>query len=215
MKYDLVIFDMDGTILDTIEDLKDSTNYALRENGMPERSLDEIKSFVGNGIRRLMEQAVATGSTEEEIDKVHATFTEYYKVHCADKTCAYPGIKELITELRSMGVKTAVVSNKADYGVQSLCVDYFDGLFDYAVGEREGVRRKPYPDSVNDVLNKLNVSREKAVYVGDSEVDFATGQNAKMDVIMVSWGFRTVEAIKALGADTIVESPAEILDLVR
>jgi hypothetical protein len=139
MKYKIVIFDLDGTILNTLEDLADSTNYALSVFDMPERTIEEIRHFVGNGIRKLMERAVPQGTPESMIVKVHETFTEHYKKHCADKTRPYDGIKELIENIRNAGVYTAVVSNKADYGVQTLCKDYFPGLFDYAVGEREGI----------------------------------------------------------------------------
>lgn len=210
-KYKLAIFDMDGTILDTIEDLKNSTNYALREHGMPERSLAEVKRFVGNGIRRLLEQAVPAGTAPETIDEVFVTFNGYYKDHCADKTKAYDGILPLLKELRSKGIATAVVSNKADYGVQALCRDYFEGLFDYAVGEKAGVRRKPYPDSVFEVLKQFGTDKEDAVYIGDSEVDYETSVNAGMDVIMVAWGFRDEDFIRARGARCIVHEPKEIL----
>ena len=214
MKYKIVIFDLDGTILNTLDDLADSTNYALKEHGMPERSVEEIRHFVGNGIRKLMERAVPQGTQEDEIVKVHSTFTEYYKEHCADKTRPYDGIKELIERIRSSGIKTAVVSNKADYGVQTLCRDYFPGLFDYAVGEREGIRRKPYPDSVNEVLRSFNVDRTEALYIGDSEVDIQTSANAGMDVCMVGWGFRDEEYLKAQGAKFVVHTPEEIWDYV-
>ena len=137
MKYKIVVFDLDGTILNTLEDLADSTNYALSVFDMPERTIEEIRHFVGNGIRKLMERAVPQGTPESMIVKVHETFTEHYKNHCADKTRPYDGIKELIENIRNAGVYTAVVSNKADYGVQILCKDYFPGLFDYAVGETE------------------------------------------------------------------------------
>lgn len=214
MKYKIVIFDLDGTILNTLDDLADSTNYALKVNGMPERSVEEIKHFVGNGIRKLMERAVPQGTQEDEIVKVHSTFTEYYKIHCADKTRPYDGIKELIERIRSLGIKTAVVSNKADYGVQTLCRDYFPGLFDYAVGEREGIHRKPYPDSVNEVLRCFNVDRTEALYIGDSEVDIQTSANAGMDVCMVGWGFRDENYLKAQGAKFVVHTPEEIWEHV-
>lgn len=211
MKYKLVIFDLDGTILNTIEDLADSTNFALRTHNMPERTLEEVRSFVGNGIRKLMERAVPQNTPEEKIDQVHQTFTEHYKVHCADKTGPYDGIMEVIKSLREQGIYTAVVSNKADYAVQSLCQDFFPGLFDYTVGEREGIRRKPYPDSVLAVLEKFNLSKEDAVYIGDSEVDYQTSVNAKMDVIMVGWGFREEAYLKECGAKFVIHTPEEIL----
>ncbi|MBO5489185.1 MAG: HAD family hydrolase [Eubacterium sp.] len=215
MKYRLAIFDMDGTILNTLDDLADSTNYALREHGLPERTLDEVRQFVGNGIRKLIERAVPEGSGEETIVAVHDTFTAYYKEHCAVKTKPYDGIPELIQTLRDQGVLTAVVSNKADYGVQALCEDYFKGLFDCAVGEREGVQRKPSPDSVNMVLKELGVAKEDAVYIGDSEVDYKTSVNAGLDVIMVGWGFRREEYLKKCGAEFVVHKPEEVLERMK
>ncbi len=212
--YKLAVFDMDGTILDTLEDLKDSTNFALEKCGYPTRTYDEVRRFVGNGIRKLIERAVPEGLTVEQIDRVHEVFTEHYKVHCADKTKAYDGIKPLLEKLRASGVNTAVVSNKADYGVQERCKEYFDGLFDYAVGEREGIRRKPAPDSVNEALRVLGMSKSEAVYIGDSDVDFETAKNAELPCISVLWGFRDEEFLREKGATLFVHDPAEIYDIV-
>lgn len=215
MKYMIAIFDLDGTILNTLEDLADSTNYALKTYGYPERTMDEVRQFVGNGIRKLMERAVPEGTPVEEIDRVHETFTAHYKVHCADKTRPYDGIVELLQNLKKEGCKLAVVSNKADYGVQELCKQYFDGVFDFAVGEREGIRKKPAPDSVNEVLKTLGCSRERAVYIGDSDVDIQTAANAQMDHIIVEWGFRDVQFLISHGAKVLVEKPEEILEIVE
>ena len=215
MKYMIAIFDLDGTILNTLEDLADSTNYALKTCGYPERTMDEVRQFVGNGIRKLMERAVPEGTPVEEIDRVHETFTAHYKVHCADKTRPYDGIMELLQNLKRDGCKLAVVSNKADYGVQELCKQYFDGVFDFAVGEREGIRKKPAPDSVNEVLKTLGCSRDRAVYIGDSDVDIQTAANAQMDHIIVEWGFRDVPFLIAKGAKVLVEKPEEILEIVE
>lgn len=212
--YKLAVFDMDGTILDTLEDLKDSTNFALEKCGYPTRSYDEVRRFVGNGIRKLIERAVPEGLTVEQIDRVHEVFTEHYKVHCADKTKAYDGIKPLLEKLRASGVKTAVVSNKADYGVQELCKEYFDGLFDYAVGEREGIRRKPAPDAVNEALRVLGIDKSEAVYIGDSDVDFETAKNAELPCISVLWGFRDEEFLREKGGTLFVRDPAEIYDII-
>lgn len=212
--YKLAVFDMDGTILDTLEDLKDSTNFALEKCGYPTRTYDEVRRFVGNGIRKLIKRAVPEGLTVEQIDRVHEVFTEHYKVHCADKTKAYDGIKPLLEKLRANGVKTAVVSNKADYGVQELCKEYFDGLFDYAIGEREGIRRKPAPDSVNEALRVLGMSKSEAVYIGDSDVDFETAKNAELPCISVLWGFRDEEFLREKGATLFVHDPAEIYDII-
>lgn len=212
--YKLAVFDMDGTILDTLEDLKDSVNYALSECGYPQRTYDEVRRFVGNGIRKLIERAVPEGVSVSDIDRVHEVFTGYYKVHCADKTKAYDGIKPLLEQLRANGIKTAVVSNKADYGVQELCKEYFDGLFDYAVGEREGIRRKPAPDSVNEALRVLETDKSEAVYIGDSDVDYETAVNAGLPCISVLWGFRDEEFLRSKGALLFVREPSEILNIV-
>ena len=214
MRYKLAVFDMDGTILNTLEDLADSTNYALKANGLPERTIDEVRRFVGNGIRLLIERAVPTDTDKKLTDKVFDTFKEYYKTHCAVKTRPHDGIKDVLLELRKAGCLTAVVSNKADFAVQDLCKDYFDNLFDFAIGEREGIKKKPAPDSVFEVLSKLNVEKDNAVYIGDSDVDFATSVNAGMDVIMVGWGFRDEEFLREKGAKRIIKQPSEILDII-
>lgn len=212
MKYQLAIFDMDGTILNTLEDLADSVNYALSCSNYPTRTLDEVRNFVGNGIRKLMERAVPSGTSPEELEQVYADFTAYYPKHCYDKTKPYSGMIETIQNLRKQGIKTAVVSNKADYGVQILCKQYFDGLFDYAVGEQTGVQRKPAPDSVNIVLDKLKITRNNAVYIGDSDVDIDTARNAEMDCISVDWGFRDPSFLQEHGAKIMVSSPEELLN---
>lgn len=214
MKYELIVFDMDGTILDTLEDLKNSMNHTLRMYNMPERSLDEIRSFVGNGIRKLIERAVVSDTSEDKIDLIHKDFMAHYEVHCADLTKPYDGVNTLIAELRKRGYKTAVVSNKADGAVQDLCVQYFPGLFDLAIGERPEIAKKPAPDMVNLALEQLHVSKEKAVYIGDSDVDVATARNSNLDMIAVDWGFRTREFLVEQGAEIIVSKPEEILELV-
>ena len=214
MKYKLAVFDMDGTILDTLEDLADSTNYALTSNGLPERTIDEVRSYVGNGIRLLIERAVPQGTEPELSNKVFKTFKEYYKTHCAIKTRPYDGIKKVLTSLRKAGCLTAVVSNKADFAVKDLCRDYFNGLFDIAVGEREGIDKKPAPDGVFEVLSKLNINKKEAVYIGDSDVDFATSKNAGIDVIMVGWGFRDEEFLREKGVERIIKQPSDIIDII-
>lgn len=203
MKHTLAIFDMDGTILDTLADLKNSMNYTLEQFSYPLRTLDEIRLFVGNGIRNLIIRAAPAGTDEQTIDKMFGVFNGHYSVHCNDNTRPYDGIPELLKRLRENGVKTAVVSNKADYAVQSLTEKFFGGLFDYAVGEKAGVRKKPCPDSVNEVLKVLKTDRKEAVYIGDSEVDIATAKNAEMDCISVDWGFRD--------RDVLIENQAQII----
>lgn len=215
MLYKLAIFDLDGTILNTLEDLADATNYALAQYGYPGRSIEEVRRFVGNGIRKLIERAVPAGISEEEINRVHQTFSAYYQLHCADKTRPYEGILRLLQRLRAAGCLTAVVSNKADAAVQPLCRHYYDGFFDYAVGEREGIRRKPAPDSVLEVLRCLQVDAAQAVYIGDSEVDIQTAVNAGMDSIIVTWGFRDKAYLESQGGRRFADTPAEIFDIIR
>ncbi len=211
MNAQVMIFDLDGTILDTLEDLFLSVNCALKKNRLPERSLDEVRQFVGNGIRKLIERAVPSGSSEELIQQVHQDFTEYYAVHCADHTRPYDGIPETVQKIREQGIKTAVVSNKADYAVQTLCADYFPGMFDAVAGEREGIRRKPAPDAVFAVLELLNMTPAQAVYIGDSDVDIQTAANAGMPCISVEWGFRSREFLLAHGAQKLISRPEELL----
>jgi len=213
MEYQLAIFDLDGTLLDTLEDLADSTNYIMQQFGYPERTLTEVRSFVGNGIRKLLERSAPKGTSSEEIDRMFEQFKEYYGAHCADKTKPYDGIMDMLNALQKQGVKLAVVSNKADYAVKALCEQYFPGFFDEAVGERVGIARKPAPDTVNEVLKNLHMDKAQAVYIGGSEVDVQTAQNAGMDCIAVDWGFRDKEVLKEAGAEIIVSTPEEVLGL--
>lgn len=210
MSYKLVIFDLDGTILDTLEDLKESTNSALKANGYPVRSLDEVRSFVGNGIGKLIERAVPNKTSQEDAKKTLEDFKVHYAKHCADNTKPYKGIPELLMRLKRSGVKIAVVSNKADFAVVQLCKQYFPDMFDVAVGERENIRRKPCPDSVFEVQRLLNVDADESVYIGDSDVDIETAQRAKMDGIFVSWGFRGREFLIEHGARRIVNDVGEL-----
>lgn len=210
MKHSLAIFDLDGTILYTLVDLKNSMNFTLKKFGFPERTLDEVRRFVGNGIRNLIIRAAPKGTDEKTIDEMFEVFNEHYAVHCNDNTKSYDGIDELLKKLKEQKVKTAVVSNKADYAVQTLVKKYFDGLFDYAVGEKQGVRKKPCPDSVNEVLRVLDTPKESTVYIGDSEVDVATAKNAQMDCIAVDWGFRDRDVLINSGATLIVSDAAAL-----
>lgn len=211
----LLIFDLDGTILNTLDDLADSTNYALRQHGLPERSITEVRNFVGNGIGKLIERAVPEGCSEETRTNVLNDFSAHYKVHSADKTRPYDGILEVLKELNSRGYLLAVVSNKADFAVHSLCEHYFPGIFSFVVGEREDVRRKPAPDSVFAVLERFQTEKKDAVYIGDSDVDAQTARNAGVDLIAVAWGFRDREVLEANGAKVILKTPDEILSVLQ
>ena len=210
MQKQLVIFDLDGTLLDTLDDLADAVNWALKQEQLPRRTREEVRAFVGNGIRNLIERAVPAGTEVAQTDRVFAGFKARYADHCADKTRPYPGILELLARLRAEGIRTAVVSNKADFAVQTLCRDYFPGLVDCAVGERAGIPKKPAPDSVQEVLRALKISREQAVYVGDSEVDVVTARNAGMDGILVLWGFRDRQTLERAGAKTFAATAEEL-----
>lgn len=214
MKYEAVIFDLDGTLLDTLEDLRSSVNHALRTFGLPERSLEEIRSFVGNGVRNLMLKAVPGGADEPRFEEIFAEFKRWYAVHWREVTCPYEGVVELVQELHRRGLKLAVVSNKSDAEVKKLCEEFFGGLLHCVRGEVTGVPRKPAPDSILLTLESLGVSREQALYVGDSEVDARTARNAQVALAAVTWGFRSREELSAEGATVFVDSPAELLELV-
>lgn len=214
MRYKLAIFDMDGTILDTLEDLKAALNYSLKINGYPTHPIENVRRFVGNGIWKLIERGVPKGTEKEMIIKVYDDFMAYYHIHCADKTKPYDGIPDLIHCLKAAGCKTAVVSNKADSAVHELCAQYFPDCFDYEIGAREGIANKPSPDSVMEVLHQLNVSKEDAVYIGDSEVDVATAVNADMDSIIVTWGFREVSFLKEQGAKIFADTTKDVEKII-
>lgn len=215
MKYQLAVFDLDGTILNTLEDLRDSVNYALAAEGFPGHTLQEIRDFVGNGIRKLIDRAVPKNTPAEQADKVFDIFKEYYGRHCADKTKPYEGIPELLKELKKTGMRLAVISNKADYAVKILCDRYFPGIFDAAYGARENIEKKPAPAAVFNLLKEFSIHKENAVYIGDSEVDIKTAENAGMDMIIVTWGFREKMVLLQNGAENLVSSPEEILAKVK
>ena len=210
MKYELAIFDMDGTILNTLEDLADSLNAALTHFSYPTRTLEEVRCFVGNGLMKLLERGVPANTSPEDIQKVFDYFMPYYQEHYAIKTRPYDGILDTIQKIRNAGIKTAVVSNKADAAVQDLCIQYFPGLFDYAIGEKKGNARKPAPDAVNEALQVLNFKKEQAVYIGDSDVDLATAKNADLDCIAVAWGFRDKTFLKEHSATCIIDTPEQL-----
>lgn len=214
MAYRTVLFDMDGTLLDTLEDLRDSTNHVLREMGYPERSLEEMRRFVGNGAEMQIRRAVPEGTSEENIAKVLRAYRAYYQEHCRIKTKVYDGLLDMLDALKARGVKTAVVSNKPDEAVKKLSEEYFGGRMDYAVGAKDGRRCKPYPDMVDAALEALGETREGAVFIGDSEVDVQTGLNAGLPVIAVSWGFRSRETIAEAGATVIADDAAALAKLL-
>ena len=213
-KYELVIFDMDGTILYTLDDICDGVNASLSKHGLPVRTKDEIRRHIGNGIRHEIESSVPEGTKESMIDAVFHDFHAWYEIHCNDRTRPYDGIVELLEDLKQAGIHCAVVSNKADYAVKALNEIYFKGLLEAGVGEKDGIARKPAPDEVDEVLRLLNMERNRAVYIGDSEVDIETAANAGMDCIGVSWGYRDRKWLQECGAEVIVDEVSQLRQLL-
>lgn len=211
-QYSTYIFDLDGTLLDTIQDLATSVNYALRQCRMPERTLDEVRRFVGNGVRLLMIRAVPDGEDNPRFQEAFDIFRSHYLEHSLDTTAPYPGIMEMLQRLKANGKRLAVVSNKFDTATKELIRHFFGNLIEVAIGENEaaGVRKKPAPDTVNEALHQLGVGKEDAVYVGDSDVDLQTARNSGLPCISVLWGFRDREFLWENGATTFVQSPDNI-----
>lgn len=214
MKYNTVVFDLDGTLLDTLSDLRDSVNFALLKNSLPLRSTEEVRAFVGNGIRLLIERAVPENTDEKIIDKCFADFKEHYKQNSANKTKAYDGVINLLQTLKAKGVKTAVVSNKVDFAVKTLAKEYFSGLLNCAYGEREGVKRKPDPAGVFACIEEMGSTVGDSIYVGDSEVDVETAKNAGLPCVAVTWGFRDKGVLESMEPEYIIDSPMQIMDIL-
>lgn len=210
-----IVFDLDGTLMDTLTDLAESTNYALRSCGMPEHTIDEIRQYVGNGVHRLIERAIPAGTEPEAMEHCFDTFKTYYMDHCRDNTCLYEGIAELLAGLKEQGYKMAIVSNKLQDGVTELYETYFKDYVDVAIGENPEVRRKPEPDMVNKALEALGVTKDDALYVGDSDVDIQTAANAEIPCVSVLWGFRDKKFLLENGASVLVEKPMDLLEILK
>ena len=209
-KYKTYIFDLDGTLLSTLADLAASTNYGLRTHHMPERSLDEVRRFVGNGVKKLMERAIPDGLNNPLFEETFATFRQHYMQHNLDTTQPYPGIMQLLEQLKAEGKNIAVVSNKFYAATRELCRHFFGDLVPVAIGEREDIRKKPAPDTVIEALRELGVDKEGAVYIGDSDVDIMTAKNSGMPCVSVLWGFRDKEFLLEHGATTLISKPEEM-----
>jgi phosphoglycolate phosphatase len=209
--YDIYIFDLDGTLLDTLGDLVAAVNFALRTHGMPQHSVDDVRRFVGNGVRMLMRRAVPDGEQNPQFGQALDTFRNYYLEHSLDTTRPYPGIPEMLSELRRRGKHLAVVSNKFQTATEELCRHFFADTIEVAIGENEaaGIRKKPAPDTVLAALR--NMGEGSAVYVGDSDVDILTARNSGLPCISVLWGFRDRDFLMQHGATTFASSPAELL----
>lgn len=209
-----VIFDLDGTLLNTLDDLADAVNWALEKYNQPKRTIAEVRAFVGNGLRNLMNQAVPNGEKNPVFEDLFEEFREYYKSHCNIKTAPYEGVLALMKELKTRGIKMAIVSNKIDSGVKELNEIHFSEYVEVAIGERVGIARKPSPDSVNEALRILDVAKEDAIYVGDSGVDIQTAKNAGIGCVSVSWGFRDEAVLMEQGASIMIHQPLELLAYV-
>jgi len=213
--YSTYIFDLDGTLLDTLGDLAASVNYALCTCDMPEHSIEDVRRFVGNGVRLLMERAVPDGASNPRFDEAFSAFRQHYMAHSLDTTRPYDGIPEMLVALKAKGCHTAVVSNKFYAATQELCRHFFADTIDVAIGEHEaeGIRKKPAPDTVNEAFRQLGVGRDQAVYVGDSDVDIQTAKNSGLPCINVLWGFRDRDFLQKNGAETFISAPSELLSL--
>lgn len=209
-----VIFDLDGTLLNTLGDLRAATNHALAVRGLAPHSMDEIRRFVGNGIRLLICRAMPEGTSDAEIDAALEDFKAYYAAHIHDHTVPYDGIPQLLTALRKRGLKVAVLSNKIDSASQELIAYFFPGKTDVVFGEHVGVPRKPDPTSCRMVMQQLGVQPEQVLYVGDSGTDMQTAKHAGLYAVGVTWGFRSREVLTENGADVLVDSPEQILQII-
>lgn len=209
-----VVFDLDGTLLDSLQDLACSVNHALTKHGMPTRSEAEIRLMLGNGVRRLVGQAVPQGTPEDVTEQVLATFRVHYAAHCHDLTHPFDGIMDMLADLHRRGYRMAIVSNKPDPAVQELNEQFFSDYMNLAVGESATVRRKPNPDGVLEAIRRMGATPSEAVYVGDSEVDFATAQNAGVPCITVLWGYRDEMFLRDTGATLFARRPSELPELL-
>ena len=215
MKIKAVIWDLDGTLLNTLDDLAASTNAALLKNDLPQRTTDEVRRFVGNGVRRLIEQAVPEqGEKHPKFQQVLDDFVAHYGVHSRDNTRPYDGIMEALEQLTEMGAMHAIVSNKIDFAVKALSQDYFPGRMKSAVGDDPSRRKKPAPDSVLEAMRQMNVTAEECVYVGDSDVDVITARNAGIPCVAVTWGFRDEQCLKDAGAEYIAHTAEELVSAI-
>lgn len=207
-----VIFDLDGTLLNTLEDLTDSTNFALSKLDFPPKTIEQVRHYVGNGVTKLIERAIPEGLNNPNFEKCLNLFKGHYKENMFNKTVTYDGIIPILEKLKSHRIKTAVVSNKFDDAVKGLCKKYFDGLIDFCAGENElqGIRKKPAPDTVLKVLNEFGIKSDDAIYIGDSEVDIQTAKNADIECISVLWGFKDKEFLLDNGAQILISKPHEI-----
>lgn len=213
--YSLAIFDLDGTLLDTLDDLHLSVCYALKLHGFPQRSREEVRHFIGNGVKKLMERAAPPGTDKETNEKCLMSFTEYYLRHMRDNTAPFSGVLSMLEEIRNEGIKIVVVSNKLHSAVKELCEDYFPGLIDLAIGVNEESERKPSPINVIKAMESFGVGKGETIYIGDSEVDVMTAHNAGIKCIGVTWGFRDRKDLQNAGSEYIVDKAENVVEIVK
>ena len=214
MQYRYVFFDMDGTLLDTLDDLRDSVNTVLSRYGLAPISRYEAAHFLGNGAKHLVHCSLKHQVTPEQEEEILEKYKAWYQDHCRIKTAPYPGVMDLLARLKAAGCRMAVVSNKPDPAVRELNEYFFGGLIETAIGEKTGIRRKPAPDTLLEAMRLLEADRKECVYIGDTEVDLQTAENAGLNCICVAWGFRSIEELQAAGADAIVGNAEELEELI-
>jgi phosphoglycolate phosphatase len=210
-----IIFDMDGTILNTIDDIQASVNYAMRYFNLPEKTLQEVKDGVGRGAINLIEDIVPKGTSKADILKIYEIYQSYYDEHTNDLTGPYPGILDLLKTLKEQGYKLAVVSNKYRYLVEALNHDIFKDYFDISMGEMDGVPIKPAPDMIYIALKEMNLSKDEVIFIGDSDVDMMTATNANINSIGVTWGYRSKEVLIKHKANYIIDEPKDIIKIIN
>ena len=215
MKYTTIVFDCDGTLLDTLTDLRNAVNYVLRAHDLPERSIPEVKAALGNGVAHLMRQSLPDSISEAQFNTYLDEFKAYYGEHLQDYTAPYPGMLDVLDTLRAKGYKLAIVSNKIQEGITPLNKEYFGDRLPVAIGERPGLQRKPAPDMVLQALKELDSSQDESIYIGDSEVDVATAKNSGLLCIGVTWGFRDEQLHKDLGVTHIARKAEDIVTIIE
>lgn len=214
-KYDAVIFDLDGTLLNTLEDLTDAVNHVMGQFHFEKKTIQQVRVFVGNGVRKLVERCVPGGGRREDFEEILACFRNFYTGHCQIKTKPYEGIPDMLMALSEQGYRMGIVSNKNDRAVEELNDIFFSRYVSVAIGQNDNLCPKPAPDTVDMALERLGCSRERALYVGDSDVDKATADNCGMDCVSVTWGFRDRELLAGLGPAAIIDEPGQLLDYLE
>ncbi len=215
MSIQAVIFDLDGTLLDTLDDLSDSVNHILKKYHYPQRTKEEIRSFIGNGIKKLIERTLPYHLDEKEFEVIFNDYQNYYQIHCLDKTTPYPHIFDLLKKLKDKNIKTAIISNKSDDKVQVLKKAFFPDLIDLALGTIDFTKTKPNPESTLKIIHDLHVPLSSCLFVGDSDVDIKTAHNAGIPCVSVSWGFKDKESLLKNGAQFIIDTPLELLEVIK